>query len=250
MELLKKEYAGLPLWAWLAIAGAGVGIGWLILKSTQSANTSTSNAVGQTIPTQQSVLQDQPSPTQGAFPETQVGSDGQIPVVPGGYVPQYDASGNLIAFQGPSQPTTSQTPPVPAPVTPGMPPVPTQPVPPPVNTPPAPNGPPSGTDMLSAIMTKAGAIEILPRQPYFDAHGKVIHVPVGTKVELVNTQPIPDPGHTPKSYYLVTWQKPDGSALTGYVGSDVIELGKGGGGEARHATRNSVFQQTIGGGLK
>lgn len=141
MEFLKKEVGGLPVWAWGLVAIAGVGIAFFILKKTNlAAPPAATNAVGQEVPSSQAVLQSEPGTSTAAqpFPETTVGSTGNVPVIPAGFTPQYDPSGTLIGFSAP--PPSASNPP--GEVTPGPG---ASSNPPPMQLPPTPSSSPNNT---------------------------------------------------------------------------------------------------------
>jgi len=113
-EFFKKETAGLPNWAWLAILLAGGGIGYLIVKNrgTVPSPAAPSVASPTSAATLAATAASQPGAQEsqaGAFPTTQVGTN-TIPVIPSGFAPVYDQNGNLVSFQQGTQPSQQGTP--------------------------------------------------------------------------------------------------------------------------------------------
>src|SRR6185312_1226275 len=120
-EFFLKKFGDLPVWAWALIAAGGIGAGILLIRWQKGTPATATNLTAQSSPgdltTGNTTGQDTnpASNTVGdngiinnPFPETNVNGQ-QIPILPPGYQPVTDSSGNIIGY-APTSSSSSTTP--------------------------------------------------------------------------------------------------------------------------------------------
>lgn len=119
-EFFLKKFGDLPVWAWGLIAAGGIGAGILLIRWQKGTPATAANLTAQSSPGDLTTGNtgaetNSASNTVGdngiinnPFPETNVNGQ-QIPILPPGYQPVTDGSGNIIGY-APTSTSTGTTP--------------------------------------------------------------------------------------------------------------------------------------------